>query len=215
MKVRVGRGNAGFTLMEILVVIAIIGLFATMAISYYPRHLQGARVERARADLVRWEQAAEEFFLENGFYPSTDQGLRALVERPTTGRVPKRFPPRGYVKRPAFDDPWGQPYLYQSPGTYGDIDVFTLGADGAPGGAGLLLFGVTEAEIPIGACFLNVFPVLPLSIPLLLSGTGEAVLNATFPPGVSSGLLTMQAVVVDPAAPFGAVGSNGLALRVP
>jgi general secretion pathway protein G len=75
--------------------------------------------------------------MDNGFYPSTEQGLEALIEKPTTGRIPKNYREGGYLeKKKITPDPWGNPYIYISPGTQGDYDIISYGADGVPGGEG-------------------------------------------------------------------------------
>lgn len=127
------RRDRGFTLTELMIVIVIIGLLATVvAINVLPSR-DKAMVEKARADVALLEQALEAYRLDNLTYPSTDQGLQALVAPPTGLARPERYREGGYVKRlPA--DPWGNPYQYRQPGTRGSVDVWSYGADGREGG---------------------------------------------------------------------------------
>jgi general secretion pathway protein G len=94
-----------------------------------------ARVIAAKNDIAAILQALKLYRLDNGRYPTSEQGLRALVSRPTSVPVPTNWKPNGYLER-LPKDPWGNPYQYLSPGLRGEIDVFSFGADGAPGGAG-------------------------------------------------------------------------------
>ena len=126
----------GFTLVELMVVIVIIGLLATIvAINVLPSG-DKARVVRAKADISTIEGGLDMYKLQNGAYPTTAQGIAALVRAPA-GATAATYQPGGYLKGgkvPA--DPWNRPYLYASPGSHGEVDVWTLGADGKEGGAG-------------------------------------------------------------------------------
>ena len=121
----------GFTLIELLVVLVIIGVLAALVVPNVLDRTDDARVTAARTDIGNLMQALKLYKLDNQRYPSAEQGLEALVRKPTTGTVPANWRP--YLdKLPA--DPWGQPYQYANPGVKGEIDVFSYGADGQPGG---------------------------------------------------------------------------------
>lgn len=129
------RRQSGFTLVELMVVIVIIGLLATVVVLNVMPSQDKAMVEKARADIATLEQALDTYKLENLAYPSTQQGLDALVRAPAGLARPERYRQGGYIRRlPA--DPWGNPYQYRNPGQHGAIDVYSLGADGQDGGEG-------------------------------------------------------------------------------
>jgi general secretion pathway protein G len=126
------RREDGFTLVELMVVIVIIGLLATIvALNVLPSG-DKARIEKARADISTIQAGLDLYRLQNGSYPSTAQGLQALVTAPQ-GVDPAKYQSGGYIKK-LPDDPWGRPYLYASPGQHGQADVWTLGADNKEGG---------------------------------------------------------------------------------
>lgn len=127
--------EAGFTLVEIMVVVVIIGLLATVVVLNVLPSQDRARIEKARADIGRIEQALEMFRLDMGRYPTTDEGLEALVRAPSDPRLSARFPDGGYINR-LPQDPWAGAYEYLYPGEHGRYDIWTLGADGRPGGEG-------------------------------------------------------------------------------
>ena len=130
------RGEEGFTLVELMVVIVIIGLLATIvALNVLPSG-DTARVQKAKADIATIEDALELYRLQNLSYPTTSQGLAALRTAPAGLADPSRYQAGGYLKR-LPDDPWGKPYLYASPGSHGAADVWTFGADGKEGGEGI------------------------------------------------------------------------------
>ncbi|GAA3719231.1 type II secretion system major pseudopilin GspG [Sphingomonas cynarae] len=125
----------GFTLVELMVVIVIIGLLATIvALNVLPSG-DTARIQKAKADIAQIEGGLELFKLQNVNFPTTTQGLQALVTAPSGLADPSRYQQGGYLKR-LPDDPWGRPYLYASPGQHGEADVWTYGADGKEGGEG-------------------------------------------------------------------------------
>jgi len=129
------RREAGFTLVELMVVILIIGLLATaVAINVLPSQ-DRAMVEKARADIATLEQAVEMYRMDMLTYPTTEQGLQALIDKPDGLERPERYRPDGYIKR-LPEDPWGNPYQYLHPGEHGPFDIYSLGADGRLGGEG-------------------------------------------------------------------------------
>ncbi|HZQ62747.1 MAG TPA: type II secretion system major pseudopilin GspG [Casimicrobiaceae bacterium] len=125
----------GFTLIEIMVVIVILGILAALVVPRVLERPDEARAVAARNDVAAIMQALKLYRLDNQRYPTTEQGLQALVARPTTDPVPMNWKPNGYLER-LPNDPWGHPYQYLNPGLHGEIDVFSLGADGKPGGSG-------------------------------------------------------------------------------
>jgi len=134
------RGNAlhrqaGFTLIEVLVVVVILGLLAALIVPRIMDRPDEARVVAAKSDISAILSALKLYRLDNGTYPTTEQGLQALVKKPTTGDVPPNWKQGGYLER-LPKDPWGTDYQYLSPGVYGEIDIFSYGADRKPGGEG-------------------------------------------------------------------------------
>lgn len=121
----------GFTLIEIMVVVVIIGILAVLVVPSVLDRPDQARVVAARQDVAGLMQALKLYRLDNGRYPSSAQGLKALVERPTTPPLANQW--RSYLDR-LPNDPWGNPYQYLSPGVHGEVDVFSFGADGQAGG---------------------------------------------------------------------------------
>ena len=127
--------RAGFTLLEIMVVIVILGLLAALVVPKLIGRTEEAKQTQTRLQIKNIEQALQLFKLDNGFYPGTEQGIEALVRAPEIGRVPKNYRKGGYLDR-VPKDPWGSDYVYVSPGTNGDYDITSYGADEAPGGEG-------------------------------------------------------------------------------
>lgn len=125
----------GFTLVELMVVIVIIGLLATVVIVNVLPSRDQATIVKVRADVALIEQALDMYRLDNFSYPSGTQGLAALQTPPADLAQPDRYRRGGYLKR-LPDDPWGKPYQYAMPGQHGPVDVFSMGADGQPGGEG-------------------------------------------------------------------------------
>ena len=130
------RGLAvGFTLIEVLVVVAILGILAAIVVPRIMDRPDEAKRVAAKADIAAIVGALKLYRLDNGNYPTTDQGLVALVQKPTTAPIPSNWKERGYLER-LPKDPWGSDYQYLSPGVRGEIDVFSLGSDRARGGEG-------------------------------------------------------------------------------
>jgi len=128
--------HRGFTLIEIMVVIVILGILAALVVPRVLDRPDEARVVAAKNDVAAIAQALKLYRLDNQRYPTTEQGLAALVSRPTVAPLPPNWKPNGYLER-LPKDPWGHPYQYLSPGLRGEIDVFSFGADGQPGGTGI------------------------------------------------------------------------------
>jgi general secretion pathway protein G len=125
----------GFTLLEVMVVVAILGILAALVVPKILSRPDDARVIAAQQDVAGLMQALKLYRLDTQRYPSTEQGLQALVERPAGNPAPANWQDGGYLER-LPQDPWGRPYRYLNPGIYGEIDVSSLGADGEPGGEG-------------------------------------------------------------------------------
>ncbi len=128
------KRQTGFTLLELMVVIVIIGLLASVVVPNLMGNKEKADQKKALADVVALENALDMYKLDNNVYPTTDQGLEALVTKPSNPE-PRNYRDGGYIKR-LPNDPWGNPYLYLSPGDHGALDIFTYGADGQEGGDG-------------------------------------------------------------------------------
>ncbi len=127
--------RTGFTLIEIMVVIVILGILAGLIIPRIMSEPEKARVVKAKMQIQNLCLALKKFKMDNGFYPSTEQGLEALVKKPTTGRIPRHYPPHGYISKVPLD-PWGNPYIYICPGEHADFEIISYGADGKQGGTG-------------------------------------------------------------------------------
>lgn len=125
----------GFTLLEIMVVVVIIGILAALVMPKIISRPDEARAIAAKQDIASLLQALKLYRLDNQRYPRTEQGLQALVTLPTTAPIPLNWKTGGYIERLPKDS-WGNPYQYLNPGMHGEIDVFSYGADGAPGGDG-------------------------------------------------------------------------------
>lgn len=135
MTIGTRRRNLGFTLLEMIIVVAIIAILATVVVVNTSGRVEEARISKVKADLDGLETALNMYKLDNFSYPSTEQGLKALAQRPGGAPEARNWRTGGYVKR-LPNDPWDRPYQYLNPGRHGAIDVFSLGADGALGGEG-------------------------------------------------------------------------------
>lgn len=127
--------QTGFTLIEVMVVVVILAILAALVVPKVMSRPDEARIVAARQDIGGLMQALKLYRLDNRRYPTTEQGLQALVEKPTLAPLPDGWKAGGYVERLPLD-PWGKPYQYLSPGLRGEIDVFSFGADGIAGGEG-------------------------------------------------------------------------------
>ncbi|MEJ6021069.1 type II secretion system major pseudopilin GspG [Ramlibacter sp. PS4R-6] len=125
--------HAGFTLIEMMVVVVIIGVLAALIVPNVLDKLDDAKVTAARTDINTISQALKFYKIDNQRYPSTQQGLQALTAKPTTEPVPANWKP--YLEK-LPNDPWGRPYQYLNPGVKGEVDIMSFGADGQPGGEG-------------------------------------------------------------------------------
>ena len=133
--------SKGFTLLELLVVIVIIGLLAGYVAPRYFSQVGKSEIQVARAQIDSLEKALDQYRLDNRSYPSAEQGLDALVAKPADAAAWSG----PYLKKAVPNDPWGRPYVYRVPGQKGDFDLYSLGKDGKPGGSG------EDADIGIGA----------------------------------------------------------------
>lgn len=134
---QITRDNRGFTLIEIMVVIVILALLAALVGPKLIGRSDDAKITDAKVQIKHIETALKLYKLDNGSYPSTEQGLSALFIKPTVGLIPKNYKTEGYLEsKQAPKDPWGSDYVYISPGEHGDFDLYSYGADGAKGGEG-------------------------------------------------------------------------------
>lgn len=127
----------GFTLIEVLVVVFILAILAAIVGPKVLGRTDDAKIAEAKLQIKNLETALKLYKLDNGFYPTTEQGLEALVNKPTIEPMPKKYKDEGYLeKRKVPKDPWGNPFIYVSPGSHGDFDIVSYGADGKQGGEG-------------------------------------------------------------------------------
>lgn len=129
-----GSGS-GFTLIELMVVIIILGILAGLIVPRIMEDPDKAKVVKAKLQIESFSAALKRFKLDNGDYPGTDQSLQALVEKPSVGKIPARYPEKGYLPK-IPKDPWGNDYVYVCPGEHGDFDIISYGGDGKEGGEG-------------------------------------------------------------------------------
>lgn len=131
------QDRRGFTLIEIMVVIVILAMLAALVGPKLMGRADDAKVQTTRTQIGNIESALKLYKLDNGVYPTTEQGLNALVAKPNVGVIPKNYKEGGYLeKKQVPKDAWGNDYLYVSPGEHGDYDLFSYGVDGAKGGEG-------------------------------------------------------------------------------
>jgi general secretion pathway protein G len=132
------KKSRGFTLIELMVVIVILGILAGLVLPRFMGRTEEAKKTKARLQIENLEGALKLYKLDIGTYPTTEQGLEALVQKPSTGAVPKNWREGGYLEKAKVpEDPWGRPYVYMSPGIKNrDFDLKSLGADGEEGGEG-------------------------------------------------------------------------------
>jgi general secretion pathway protein G len=130
------RRARGFTLIEVMVVVAILGILAALIVPKLVGRSDEARVVAAKQDIGTLMQALKLYRLDNQHYPTNQQGLQSLVQKPTLDPIPSNWKDGGYLDK-LPNDPWGHPYQYLNPGVHGEIDVFSYGADGQPGGTGI------------------------------------------------------------------------------
>ena len=130
------KSSRGFTLIELLVVVVILSILAALIVPKIMDRPDEARIIAAKSDIRAISSALKLYKLDNGVYPSTEQGLQALVKKPESGDIPRNWKSSGYLDRTP-KDPWRNDYQYLNPGLHGqDIDIFSLGADSQPGGEG-------------------------------------------------------------------------------
>ncbi len=125
----------GFTLIELMVVIVILGILAGLIVPKLTDKPDKAKVVKAKMQIENLSMALKEYKLDNGYFPTTEQGLQALVKKPSIGREPENYPEGGYLNK-IPKDPWGNEYIYIYPGEHGEFDLLSLGKDGEEGGKG-------------------------------------------------------------------------------
>ena len=132
-----GKARAGFTFLEIMVVVFILSMLVAVIAPRIIGRTDDARIVKTKIQIRNFETALKLFKLDSGLYPDTEQGLKALVEKPTIGKIPQNYRDKGYLEEQFIpNDPWGNSYIYISPGINGDYDIISYGADGEEGGEG-------------------------------------------------------------------------------
>ncbi len=132
------RAQAGFSFIELMVVVVILGILAGAIVPRYMDKTDKAKAIKAKVDIGAIETSLKMYKLDNGVYPTTEQGLLALIEKPTTDPVPRKWSKEGYFEKKKIPkDPWGKEYMYLSPGIHGTYDIISYGADSVSGGEGI------------------------------------------------------------------------------
>lgn len=132
-KLRVQGRQSGFSLIEIMVVVIIIGMLVAIVAPQVGDSADKARIQKAKADFKNLQTALQLYQLDNFVYPTSEQGLEALLTKPSLAPIPRNYKKTGYVQQ-LQQDPWGRPYLYESPGEGHEYNIYSLGADGVSGG---------------------------------------------------------------------------------
>ena len=135
MKIATNK-QQGFTLIEVMVVVVILGILAAVVVPRIMDNPDKARITKAKQDIRAIESALDLYRLDNFNYPTTDQGLDALISAPSDLATSENYKQGGYIRK-LPNDPWGSAYLYLSPGEHSELDIYSLGSDGAPGGTGV------------------------------------------------------------------------------
>ena len=131
------NNQKGFSFLELMVVIVILGILATYIAPRFMGRTDDAKIVKTKIDIAALETSLKLYKLDNGNYPTTEQGIAALIEKPSTRPVPLNWKENGYLAKARIPkDPWGKPYLYISPGSHGNYDIISYGADVSPGGEG-------------------------------------------------------------------------------
>ncbi len=129
--------RAGFTLLEIIVVVFILSLLVAIVAPKIMGRTDDAKIADAKVQIKNFETALKLYKIDSGSYPTTEQGLESLIEKPTTGQITAKYREGGYLEQKKIPlDPWGNPYIYVSPGIHGDFDILSYGGDGKEGGEG-------------------------------------------------------------------------------
>jgi general secretion pathway protein G len=130
-------GRGGFTLLEIIVVVFILSLLVAIVAPKIMGRTDDAKIADAKVQIKNFETALKLYKIDNGAYPTTEQGLESLIEKPTIGKIPEKYREGGYLEQKKIPlDPWGSQYIYVSPGIHGDFDILCYGNDGKEGGEG-------------------------------------------------------------------------------
>jgi general secretion pathway protein G len=131
------KDREGFTLLEIIVVVFILSLLVAIVAPKIMGRTDDAKIADAKVQVKNFETALKLYKIDNGAYPTTEQGLESLIEKPATGQIPGKYREGGYLEQKKIPlDPWGNPYIYVSPGIHGDFDILSYGNDGKEGGEG-------------------------------------------------------------------------------